>query len=37
MDYQNIKIERDGAIVTVTIDRPKTLNALNNETYRRTA
>jgi enoyl-CoA hydratase len=32
MDYQNIKTERDGAIVTVIIDRPKTLNALNNET-----
>lgn len=32
MDYKNIKFEVDGAIATVTINRPKALNALNDET-----
>ncbi len=32
MTYENIKLERDGAVATVTIDRPKVLNALNNQT-----
>jgi enoyl-CoA hydratase len=29
---ENISVERDGAIATVTIDRPKVLNALNGQT-----
>ncbi len=32
MDYKNIKFEKDGPVAVVTIDRPKVLNALNNET-----
>jgi enoyl-CoA hydratase len=32
MDYKNIKCEKDGAVATITIDRPKVLNALNDET-----
>ncbi len=32
MEYKNIKFEKDGAVATVTIDRPKVLNALNDET-----
>jgi len=32
MDYKNIKIEKDGAVAVVTIDRPQVLNALNDET-----
>lgn len=32
MDYKNIRLEKDGAVATVTIDRPKVLNALNDET-----
>lgn len=32
MEYKNIKVEKDGAVVTVTIDRPEVLNALNDET-----
>jgi enoyl-CoA hydratase len=34
MEYVNIKFEKEGAIATVTIDRPKVLNALNHETIR---
>jgi enoyl-CoA hydratase len=30
--YQNIKIERDGEVAILTIDRPKVLNALNDAT-----
>ncbi len=32
MDYQNILFEKDGAIAIVTINRPKALNALNDDT-----
>lgn len=32
MAYENIRIERDGAVATVTVDRPKVLNALNKRT-----
>lgn len=32
MDYANIVVERDGAVQVVTLNRPKVLNALNQET-----
>lgn len=32
MEYNNILIEKDGPLATVTINRPKVLNALNYET-----
>jgi len=32
MEYKNIKFEKEGVVATVTIDRPKALNALNDET-----
>jgi enoyl-CoA hydratase len=32
MDYKNIKFEKDGAVATITVDRPKVLNALNDDT-----
>ena len=31
-EYKNLLVERDGAIATVTINRPNLLNALNDET-----
>ena len=34
MDFENLKVERDGYVVTITIDRPKALNALNTKTLR---
>ena len=32
MSFENLLIERDGAIATVTVNRPKVLNALNTAT-----
>jgi enoyl-CoA hydratase len=32
MDYENLRLERDGAVATLTVDRPKVLNALNKRT-----
>src|SRR5258705_10715801 len=32
MAFDNLLLERDGAIATVTINRPKVLNALNTQT-----
>jgi enoyl-CoA hydratase len=32
MAYENILVERDGAVATVTVNRPKVLNALNHQT-----
>ena len=32
MNYENIYIEEEGSIATITIDRPKKLNALNKQT-----
>jgi len=32
MAFTNIQIERDEAVATLTINRPKSLNALNRET-----
>ena len=32
MDYENLLYEREGNIVTLTINRPQVLNALNNKT-----
>jgi len=32
MSYENLLYEKDGNIVTLTINRPKVLNALNNKT-----
>ena len=32
MDFENILVERDGAVAVITINRPKVLNALNSQT-----
>ncbi|MDQ3170669.1 MAG: enoyl-CoA hydratase-related protein, partial [Acidobacteriota bacterium] len=32
MDFENLTVERDGAVAVVTINRPKVLNALNTQT-----
>ncbi len=32
MSYENLLVTRDGAVATVTINRPKALNALNSQT-----
>jgi enoyl-CoA hydratase len=32
MAYENIRLEQDGAVATLYIDRPKALNALNSKT-----
>src|SRR3954469_2466769 len=34
MAYENIQVERDAAISTITVNRPKSLNALNSQTLR---
>jgi enoyl-CoA hydratase len=34
MPYQNIRLEIEGSLATLTIDRPKALNALNGATLR---
>ncbi|RMG19676.1 MAG: enoyl-CoA hydratase/isomerase family protein [Deltaproteobacteria bacterium] len=34
MDFETLKVARDGYVVTITIDRPKALNALNTQTLR---
>ncbi|MET0403191.1 MAG: enoyl-CoA hydratase-related protein [Cystobacter sp.] len=33
MAYENIRLDTEGAIVVLTIDRPKALNALNTQTF----
>ena len=32
MTFENLLVERQGAVATVTINRPKVLNALNSAT-----
>src|SRR5262249_10256231 len=32
MSYETLIVERDGAVATVTVNRPKVLNALNQQT-----
>ena len=32
--FENIQVERDGQIATITVNRPKSLNALNSQTLR---
>jgi enoyl-CoA hydratase len=34
MAYENLLVERDGAVLTIVINRPKVLNALNGSTLR---
>lgn len=34
MAFENLKVEVEGAVATLTIDRPKALNALNSQTLR---
>lgn len=34
MNYENLLVERDGYVVTISINRPKALNALNTQTLR---
>src|ERR671935_416950 len=34
MAYENILVERDGPVATITVNRPKSLNALNSATLR---
>jgi len=34
MDYQNILVKAEGAVVIITLNRPKALNALNSELLR---
>ena len=37
MAFDNLLLERDGAVAIVTINRPKVLNALNTPDARRAA
>ena len=32
MDYKDIKLTKDGAVATITIDRPEVLNAIRDNT-----
>src|SRR5438046_1687493 len=34
MAYENILIDRDGPVAVITVNRPKSLNALNSQTLR---
>jgi len=34
MPYENILLEREGPVATITVNRPKSLNALNSATLR---
>ena len=34
MEFNNVLLEKEGNIATVTINRPKALNALNSETLK---
>src|SRR5256884_4010786 len=34
MAYENIQVSREGQIATITVNRPKALNALNSATLR---
>ena len=37
MPYQNILVEAEGPVLTVTVNRPRKLNALNRQTVRELA
>ena len=32
LPFENLLVDRDGAVATITINRPKVLNALNTQT-----
>src|ERR1043166_5964703 len=32
LSFENLKIDRDGSVAVITVDRPKVLNALNTQT-----
>src|SRR5256885_15010752 len=34
MAYENILLQREGPVATITVNRPKSLNALNSQTLR---
>ena len=33
MEYRNLKLERDGQVAVVTLNRPETLNAINQDMH----